>query len=161
MPTGPPGLLRIPMSRPQSVTPRSNQLPYALRIGFTLPSPAVVPVLLSGPGTLVPTNFDHPVWSAGRGAMYSPIATRARFDQVALELPGGSCITGTTSGIFVPDRASNSCAAANWTRLGGAIDTAAQHDQVLRDRAVGQVAAMSKNGDQCSNTYHGAWTVEW
>ena len=100
VPAGPPGLLRIPMSHPQTVTPRLNQLPYALRVGLTLPNAAVVPVLLSGHGTLVPTNFDHPVWSPGRGAMYSLIVTRARFDQVALDLPGGACVTETTSGIF-------------------------------------------------------------
>ena len=100
VPPGAPKLLRIPMSRTLSVTPRLGQLPFALRIRFTLPTAAVVPVFLSGHGTQVPANFGRNVWGPGRGATYTLIGTTARFDQLKLELPGGACISEATAGTF-------------------------------------------------------------
>ncbi len=100
VPAGPPKLLRIPMSRAQTVTPRLGQLPYALRIRFTLPNARRRSRASLRKGTPVPANFGRGVWGPGAERPTRSSGRPRALISWRWSLPGGACVSETTSGIF-------------------------------------------------------------
>ncbi len=92
--------LHIPLSVAQTVAPRSNELPYGIRVRYSVPYRVPVNMLLDNAHAItLDTEVDR-VWGPGAGGELAPVTVRQQVDEVAFDLPGGSCVTDLAVGLF-------------------------------------------------------------
>jgi hypothetical protein len=92
--------LHVRLPSPQTTVPTSSGLPYALRVFYRVPARVGINILLGDAGNLiVDDGFPH-IWGPGDGGEIAPLTLKTAFDEIALELPGGTCVTSLAFGQF-------------------------------------------------------------
>jgi len=92
--------LHVRLSVPQTMTTQVSGLPYALRVRFHMPLRTPVEVLLANSQSIVLDSGWSHVWGPGDGGEFALLSVLTTVDEVAIELPPGSCITGLEFGVF-------------------------------------------------------------
>jgi hypothetical protein len=92
--------LHVPLSASQYVMARPGKLPYGIRVRYRMPHRAAVPVILVNATVLAPDlGVDH-LWGAGDGGELAPLIMDQRVDELAFDLPPGSCVSDLSIGVF-------------------------------------------------------------
>jgi hypothetical protein len=92
--------LHVPLSASQNVTPRPGKLPYGVRVRYRMPYRTAVPLVLVSSTVIAPdVGVDH-IWSAGDGGELAPLIMDQRVDELAFDLPPGSCVSDLSIGVF-------------------------------------------------------------
>jgi hypothetical protein len=103
VPPGPTQRLHIPLSAARSFTVAAGALPYAVQVGYRLAERArIVVTTAQTPMPPVPVDFDLHAWGPGAGTGVALIETASKGNEIALDMPGGACVTKLTVGAFAP-----------------------------------------------------------
>ncbi len=109
VPSGPVQRLHVPLSQTASLTVAPPALPYAVEVSYQLPVRTNVVVMAARPGESPVVLEDQPhYWGPGLVRGLTPVESQAlagravRAGEIDLDLPGGSCVTTLTVGVFVP-----------------------------------------------------------
>jgi hypothetical protein len=92
--------LHVRLSASQTMTTQVSGLPYAVRVHFHMPVRTAVDVLLANSHSVVLDSGWLHVWGPGAGGEFALLSVMTTVDEVALELPAGSCVTGLAFGVF-------------------------------------------------------------
>ncbi len=103
VPTGSPATrLHVRLSAPQNMPAQWSGLPYGLLVKYRTPTRAPVAILLGNSGNVtVDEAFPH-VWGPGAGGELAPLSIKTAVDELAFDVPGGTCVTSLAFGHFSP-----------------------------------------------------------